>query len=292
MTSENWYVLDCKNTSTGEDFVATGVLMYSPTFGCDYLVQGNFVTSNYGPQFKLDFMTPIVPDTKKAIVRYLSSEIRGIGEKAAEAIYAKFGDDAVTLLEQDPERIKEVKRLGKKQKQSAKDWFSSHSILSEQKRSQAIYMLNSYGLPFPMAQRVVKQYGDNALEVVNKNPYQLIDDFTGIGFLTADKIAQNLGISHESYARIRAGVMYYINRACESEGHCYLDTETIHSSAARLLNVPEENVVMSMDEMRKKLDIVQPNKDETYINWLYYCESGVARELARLKETSRGGETD
>ncbi|RMD54751.1 MAG: ATP-dependent RecD-like DNA helicase, partial [Candidatus Thermofonsia bacterium] len=193
--------------------------------------------SQYGRQFTAEQCEQSVPATVEGIKRYLGSGlIRGVGPVMAERIVNKFGLDTLEIIDQQPERLKDVLGIGKKRvHQITKAWAEQRAI------KDVMLFLQSHGVSTSLAVKIYKQYGDDALSVVQNTPYKMVQDIHGIGFKTADKIAQALGLAPDDPGRIEAGIAYTLNRMAE-DGHVYMPQETLEPEAAEILGVPTEKI--------------------------------------------------
>ncbi len=275
-------------------------------------LQGQWVNHpKHGKQFQVEICTQTIPATITGMRRYLGSGlIKGIGPRLAERIVAHFGTDTLDVIENQPERMREVPDIGPKR---------ADKILSswaEQKQIKEIMLfIHSHGISTNFAVKIYKQYGEQSLKVLHENPYQLAEDVTGVGFKTADKIAQNLGLPADHPTRIEAGVIYALNRASD-EGHVYLPGNELLEKAVQLLGIEIEQVQPAVERLVKgkrvsretlplnKLDkehkkVVQEQKSEqagagihepqssyglqaVYLSPLYYGEKGLAERLQVL----------
>ena len=262
----------------------------------------------HGLQFQVEICEQILPATVAGIRRYLGSGlIRGIGPRLAERIVAQFGERTLEVIERQPELLLQVPDIGPKRTgQISAAW-------EEQKQVKEIMLfLHSYGISTNLATKIYKQYGDRALEIVRADPYQLARDIYGIGFKTADRIAQALGLPVDHPKRIEAGLIYALNQATD-EGHVYLPEQELAEKAAGLLELALEAVSPAIKRLQESqavyLDNVPglpkgkngatgPSKaNETrqigeegsayglpavYLAQLYYGERGVAERLKAL----------
>jgi len=188
--------------------------------------------ADYGRQFQVEQMRAVLPATIAGIEKYLGSGlIKGVGPQTAKRIVAHFGLETLTVIEQQPQRLIEVPNVGaKRQQQIIAAWAEQQAI------KEVMLFLQSHGVSTSLATKIYKTYGDEAIGIVQSDPYRLARDIYGIGFLTADKIAQALGMPPDSPARIAAGVVYALNQATE-EGHVFLPASAVIAQSAELLNV-------------------------------------------------------
>ncbi|MGD8969687.1 MAG: helix-hairpin-helix domain-containing protein, partial [Anaerolineae bacterium] len=174
------------------------------------------VHPQYGRQFKAEWCEQVLPATVEGIKAYLGSGmIKGVGPVTAKRIVQRFGVDTLRVLDEEPERLREALGVGPKRAQSvARAW-------EEQKHIREVMMfLQSHGVSTNLAVKVYKTYGDDALQVVQQDPYRLARDIWGVGFKTADKVAQDLGLPHDAPSRVQAGVAYALSQLAD-DGHVY-----------------------------------------------------------------------
>src|SRR6516162_11129316 len=180
----------------------------------------------YGRQFEVHSYTTVLPATTQGIQRYLGSGlIKGIGPVMAERMVAHFGVDIMHVIENAPGRLIEVEGLGPKRTAMITAAWAEQKAIKE-----VMVFLQGVGVSTSLAVRIYKKYGDAAISVVKNEPYRLAADVWGIGFKTADKIAQSLGIPHDSPERVKAGLQYTLAEASE-EGHCYMPEPALIAKA-------------------------------------------------------------
>ena len=186
----------------------------------------------YGKQFQVDSYTTVLPATIQGIRRYLGSGlIKGIGPMMAERMVAHFGTDILTIIEEQPERLVEVHGLGPKRTQRIADAWEEQKAIKE-----VMVFLAGVGVSTSLAVRIYKRYREDSIAVVRHEPYRLASEVWGIGFKTADTIAQAVGIPHDSPERIKAGLQYTLSQAADN-GHCYLPEPDLVREAAKILEV-------------------------------------------------------
>jgi exodeoxyribonuclease V alpha subunit len=200
--------------------------------------------AKHGRQFQAEQCEQSLPANSEGIKRYLGSGmIRGIGPVMAERIVDLFGEKTLEIIDDEPHRLREVLGIGNKRVNSiVKSWDEQRAI------KDVMIFLQSHGVSTNLAVKIYKKYGDDSLRVVQKTPYQLVKDVYGIGFKTADKIAQAIGLEHDDPSRIEAGVAYTLNRMAE-EGHVYMPQEALEPEAAEILEVESEKVAKVIDEL-------------------------------------------
>jgi len=240
----------------------------------------------FGEQFQVESFEVTIPATLFGIQKYLASGlINGIGPIMSERIVEKFGLDTLEVIEKKPERLSEVEGIGPKRiSMIRKAW-------EEQKEIREIMIfLQGHGVSASYSAKIYKQYGNQSIEIVRENPYRLAHDIYGTGFITADKIAQNLGIDRNSLIRAKAGLLYVLNQLTE-EGHVYYpETQLIHK-AKEILNVDEEIIMLAVKELSKEKEIFLEDLDPeghhraAFLAPFYVAETGVAQRLINLKES-------
>jgi exodeoxyribonuclease V alpha subunit len=264
----------------------------------------------YGRQLHVSSFTQRLPASTDGIIRYLSSGlIKGIGPKKAKLIVDYFGEQTLAIIEQQPERLSEVKGIGAKDRdQIIKTWAEQSDI------KELHLFLQSHDVSINVATRVYKQYGKESIKVIRENPYQLAQEVHGIGFRTADEIAVKLGLPYDSVPRLASGLKYVLTQAANDDGHCFLPEHDLLRRASAILKAPPEALPAAMEQLRNEQDVfVEPplpasssdsapvDEDAPPMDWdelepaepqsriyygpFWYAESGSARLLRRLMRT-------
>ncbi|MFZ3570438.1 ATP-dependent RecD-like DNA helicase [Streptomyces sp. BH097] len=198
----------------------------------------------YGKQFTVENYTTILPATIQGIRRYLGSGlVKGIGPVFADRITQHFGLDTLDIIEQEPKRLIEVPGLGPKRTKKIADAWEEQKAIKE-----VMVFLQSVGVSTSIAVRIYKKFGDASISVVKNQPYRLAADVWGIGFLTADRIAQSVGIPHDSPERVKAGLQYALSQSTD-QGHCFLPEERLIADAVKLLQVDTGLVIECLAEL-------------------------------------------
>ncbi|MEV0000098.1 ATP-dependent RecD-like DNA helicase [Streptomyces sp. NPDC050848] len=198
----------------------------------------------YGKQFTVENYTTVLPATIQGIRRYLGSGlIKGIGPVFADRITQHFGLDTLDILEEAPARLIEVPGLGPKRTRNITAAWEEQKAIKE-----VMVFLQSVGVSTSIAVRIYKKYGDASISVVRNQPYRLAADVWGIGFLTADRIAQAVGIPHDSPDRVRAGLQYALSQSTD-QGHCFLPEEQLIRDAVKLLQVDTGLVIECLADL-------------------------------------------
>ncbi|MBE2200017.1 MAG: ATP-dependent RecD-like DNA helicase [Anaerolinea sp.] len=200
--------------------------------------------AKHGRQFQVELCEQSLPATTEGIKRYLGSGmIRGVGPVMAERIVNRFGEETLAVIDHDPERLLTVLGIGKTRVRSVIKSWAEHRAIKD-----VMIFLQSHGVPTGLAIKIYKKYKDDSLAMVQNKPYQLVRDIHGIGFKTADKIAQALGLAPDDPGRIEAGIAYTLNRMAE-EGHVYMPQEALEPEAAEILGVGAEKVTAVLDQL-------------------------------------------
>ena len=273
--SENGYTV-MNLMSEAEEITCVGM--------CRGLGQGETISAQgeytehpvYGKQFKLVSWHAVAPKDSASMERYLGSgAIKGIGPALAARIVKKFGDDTFRVIEEEPERLAEVKGISLQKAQEI-------GMQMEEKKDfrDALVYLQQYGISNTLAVRIYNKYGMGLYGVLKENPYRLAEDIHGVGFKMADELAGRLGIHTDSDYRIRSGIFYTLLQAV-GEGHCYLPLEMLLERAGQLLGVKQEDIRPQLDNlmMDKKL-VVKGNC--VFSASYYYAELNCARMLSEL----------
>ena len=286
---ENGYtVLKCAVKSYKELVTVIGSLM-DVNVGSVLLIYGNWkVDSRYGRQFAAESWEETLPATVFGIEKYLGSGlIKGVGPKYAKKIVTQFGTETLEVIETDISRLQEVDGIGKKRIKMIRDsWERQKEI------KNVMLFLQDHGVSTSFAAKIYRQYGNESLDKMKENPFQMADDIWGIGFKTADGIAQKLGFAKEAYVRLRSGIMYTLSNLAD-EGHVFAYQKQLIAKAAELLEAEESSIVMTLDQMIMDKDLicetVDYNTDQAemkaiYLPAFYYAEAGVAGKLKRLAQ--------
>lgn len=239
-----------------------------------------FNDKNYGLQFKSSHLSVVPPSTLEGIEKYLGSGmIKGIGPHFAKKLVKAFGEKVFEVIEETPERMTELPGIGKTRKDMVvKGWAEQKAI------REIMVFLQSYGVGTSRAVRIYKTYGHEAIAKVSENPYRLALDIHGIGFKTADTIAQKLGIPHDSLIRAEAGVRHVLQEL-SGEGHCACEFQNLIDKSAELLGVDTELTATAIDTEVKAGNIIEEEIEGErifYLRNLHRAEVGAAESLTRL----------
>lgn len=241
----------------------------------------------YGEQFKIEHYAILPPDDEISIERYLGSgAVKGVGQALAARIVKRFGKDTYRIIEEEPERLAEVKGISERKAREI-----AESVSEKREARDAMTFLQQYGISNTLSMRIYETYGMRLYGILKENPYQLAEDVDGIGFRLADEIASRIGIHTDSEYRIRSGILYALQQA-GAEGHCYLPDAELMRRAAYLLGIDTESCRTQLQNlaMDRKLVIKRtaPDADEcrVYTTAYYYAELNCARMLHDLNVTA------
>ena len=238
---------------------------------------------NHGKQFKAYFLKSLPPNTLEGIERYLGSGlIKGIGAHFAKRLVSAFGDKVFEVIENKPDLLSTVDGIGKIRAQSICANWQDQKIIRE-----IMVFLQSHGVGTTSATRIYKTYREKAIEIVSQNPYQLAKDIRGIGFISADTIAGNLGIAKNSLVRARAGVAHVLLEAT-SDGHCGLPKEILIQSSQKLLEIEKDLIELAIVEEIKLKSLVADtlnNIETIFLTSYYVYEKNIAKILLTLAKS-------
>ena len=278
-----WTVLEL-SPDEGDKLSVVGVLpLCNP--GERVELVGDYTTHpKYGHQFRASAYKTLAPATLGAVQSWLGSGlIRGIGPATAEAIVRQFGMDTLTVLDETPERLSEVPGIGQKRLSTI-----IASYIENRGMRNVLIALEPYGVTVHQALKLYAMYGDTCLARIEENPYQIIADIEGIGFVIADRIAQNVeGFSAESQSRLQAGLLYAMGQARSEYGHTYLPRERLLSYAEALLGVPEVPLADALETLVGSGMLISQlcgENDGVYLPSLFRAENYIAEKLIRLSE--------
>ncbi|MCR4643008.1 MAG: ATP-dependent RecD-like DNA helicase [Lachnospiraceae bacterium] len=292
---ENGYsVLKCRVKDHSDLVPVVGNLL-DANVGSVLLVEGNWkVDAKYGRQFAAENWEETLPATVYGMEKYLGSGlIKGVGPKFAKKIVQRFGVDTFTVIEDNVELLIEIEGIGNKRiRMIAESWLKQKEV------KNIMLFLQEHQVSTSFAAKIYRQYGNDSIPVMKENPYRLADDIWGIGFKTADQIAEKLGFGKESYVRLRSGLMYTLSEL-SNDGHVYAEKRQLIDAAVKLLEAGEGTVAATMDDMLKKnelipeRDLMKRNEDgeqvdPVYLPPFYYAEIGVAAKLKKLAASPAG----
>ncbi len=252
-------------------------------------MEGEYTTHKlYGLQFAVQTSEVCEPEDLVSIERYLGSgAIKGVGAALAGRIVKKFREDTFRIIEEEPERLAEVKGISERKAREI-------AVQAEKKKDlrRAMIYLQKYGISTTLAAKIYQQYGRNVYRIIEENPYRLADDVAGVGFKTADEIAAKVGIHTDSDYRIRSGIFYTLMQSI-GEGHVYLLKDALTWRAGRLLEVEIDNIEKYLMDLAMEKKVVLKEAEDgvrVYSSRFYYMELNVAKMLHDLnisEEVSR-----
>ncbi len=276
--AENGYTV--LNLVSGEEETTCVGIFSSIAEGENIEAEGEFTEHpTYGEQFKVARFEEKMPEDREAIERYLGSgAIKGIGLALAARIVRRFKEDTFRIIEEEPERLAEVKGISENKAQEI-----AYQVNEKRDLRQAMIFLQQYGITMNLAVKIYQAYGQEVYTIIRENPYRLADDIEGVGFRTADEIASRVGIKMDSDFRVRSGVLYTLLTA-STEGHTYLPQEELTARTAKLLEVePEQIEKQYMDlAIERKIVMKQGEATEIYASSFYYMEANTATMLKQL----------
>ena len=278
---ENGYtVMVVKNSENEEELTCVGSF---PAVSQGTTIQASGIYTHhpvYGKQFQISSFVEKIPEDTYAMERYLGSgAIKGIGAALAARIVRRFGEDTIRIVEEEPERLAEVKGISEKKAREI-----AVQVTEKTEMRKAMIFLQKYGISLNLGAKIYQKYKDSLYTVLQENPYRLAEDISGVGFKIADEIAARIGIHADSDYRIRSGMLYTLLQA-SGEGHTYLPKEQLFARCAKLLGVDESYMEKHlMDMLLDRKLVMQEKKGEKiiYPSQYYYLELNTARMLCEL----------
>ena len=284
---ENGYTVIKCAVSGAQDLVTVVGTMPETHVGSVLLLEGFWkMDAKYGRQFCAEKYEEALPATVYGIEKYLGSGlIKGIGPKFARRIVERFGKDTLDVIDFSPDLLIEVPGIGHiRVERIKKSWEDQKEI------KNIMLFLQGHDVSTRHATKIYKTYGNDSINVVTENPYRLADDIWGIGFRTADTIAEKLGFEKGSFARLRSGIFYTMN-ALADEGHCFALRKQLIEAATKLLEAEEGELEITLDEMIRTEDVILDD-DAIYLPPFYFSETGCAKRLLALLHAERKAQID
>ena len=277
---ENLYSIFILETSDGEITVVGTVLDLN--IGDTMSISGKLIYHNtYGEQLLIKDYEKIMPNSVSQIERYLSSGIiSNIREKRARELVKEFGEDTLRIMLEEPEKLLKIKGIGEKTLEKIHE-----DIKKANESREVIIYLQKFNLGNKLTNDIYVKYRSSAKNIIENNPYQLVDDIRGIGFNTADKIALQLGIRPDSEFRIRSAVSYILLESANKDGNCFLEYENFIKSVTELLGLKRENVENEIPNLVlfNRIKILEiDNKTIVYLREIYDLENSVSQKLIYL----------
>lgn len=269
------------NLVSGEDEITCVGIFSDIAEGENIEAEGDYTSHpTYGKQFKVERFEEKAPEDEEAIERYLGSgAIKGIGLALAARIVRRFKEDTFRIIEEEPERLAEIKGISER-----KAMEIAAQVNEKRDLRQAMIFLQQYGITMNLAVKVYAEYGQEVYGIIKENPYRLADDIAGVGFRTADEIASRVGIRTDSDFRIKSGILYTLLQA-SAEGHTFLPQEELTKRASNLLEVEPEYIERHyMDLAIERKIIMKQMQEQTqiYAATFYYMEANTATMLRGL----------
>ena len=278
---DNGYtVMVMKGTEDDSELTCVGTFP-ALTQGASIEAVGNYTTHPvYGRQFQISSYTEKMPEDALAMERYLGSgAIKGIGAALAARIVRRFGDDTMRIVEEEPERLAEIKGISEKKAMEIAEQMTEKADMR-----RAMIFLQKYGISLNLGARIYQKYGQTVYSVLQENPYRLAEDISGVGFKIADEIASRIGIHTDSDYRIRSGMLYTLLQA-SGEGHTYLPKEELFFRASQLLGVDPSYMEKHLMDMVVDRKLIMKETEEDAVVYparFYYLELNTARMLCEL----------
>ncbi len=265
------------NLISGEEEITCVGFFKTSDQGETIEAEGNYITHTvYGEQFKIEHYRIVAPDDAVSMERYLGSgAIKGVGGALAARIVKRFGADTYRIIEEEPERLTEIRGISERKAREI-------AVQMEEKRElrDAVIYLQNYGISNTLAVKIYETYGTGLYGIMKENPYRLAGGISGIGFKMADELASRIGVSADSEFRIRSGILYTLTQAV-GEGNCFLPMDRMLGKAAELLGVQGENVRLQAENlMMDKKVVIKEN--QVFLSSYYYAELNCARMLHDL----------
>ena len=253
--------------------------------GAMVTLNGKFEKTKYGVQYVFDTYEMSMPKSLEGIEKYLGSGlIRGVGPVTAKKIVERFGEETLDVLEYAPHKLSQIQGISEKKATEIGFSFKEHRDVQN-----TIMFLQNFNITTNMALKIYNVYKEKTTDIVKNNPYKLVEDVDGIGFLTADRIAQNAGLPKDSLFRIRAGLIHILKTSCEKNGNTYLPKKMLMEESSKALELPfeenEEKFKQAFDSLtldRTAVVIWLDNVEIVMLSKYYYYENSIAQKLVWL----------
>lgn len=250
-----------------------------------YITEGEYICATgtytehivHGPQFQVSSYETKIPTDNRGMERYLASgAIKGVGKELAKRIIKKFKKNTFRIIEEEPERLAEIKGISERKAMDIAEQFQE-----KQDMRQAMMFLSEYGITANYAMKIYQKYGPELYRIVKENPYKMAEDIAGIGFKTADEIARRVGVDQESDFRICSGILYMLMQAVAA-GHVYLPKEMLTKKTSELLNIRPDYIddhYMSLVLDKKIIIKTENDEEQVYSEFYYFMELSTANML-------------
>jgi len=291
-SEENGFTIAKVKVGGRHDLITVVGNLMAPSPGEILEMRGEWTTHpKFGKQFKVVHSKTKVPATVYGIKKYLGSGlIRGLGPVMAGRIVDKFGKKTLDIIEDNIEQLADIEGIGTKRiAMIARAWEDQKEI------RDVMLFLQSHGVGSGFATKIFKAYGNRAIAVVKNNPYRLATEIFGVGFLSADRIAQNLGFAKDDQLRVQAGILYVLHQLAD-DGHVYFPYEPLIDRCREVLEVERDAVVDALgsltldqkviiEDLNATLEAYQQNNKAVYLTRYHLCETGIAKRLKRISQT-------
>jgi len=264
------------------------VTIKGPLFGIELddqvRVEGPWEDSAFGPQLRVEAYEYLLPVTAEGIIKFLTTQLKGVGPKLAERVVERFGQDTLRIMDEEIEQLRSVEGIGTKKFESIREeWTKRHG------QRNTLIFLQSQGISMSMATRLMGYYGAEVGNIVKTRPYELAKEVRGVGFLTADRIAQRLGWGIDSPERIDAGLTHTLHQCETAFGHCFLYAEQLVDEAVKILGVDQVLVEKQIDEMLLNGRLVEEETEvgaAIFKRFTWMTEVTIAQDVRRLFEST------
>lgn len=251
--------------------------------GMSLEIYGSNSFNKYGEQFEAVNYSERPPLTLNNIEKYLASGlIKGIGPIYAKKIVKKFKEDTLDILEFNTKRLQEITGIGEKRIEAIIE-----SVEKQRDIKEVMLFLSGFGISSNYALKIYRQYGKESIDLVSKNPYKLAEDIVGIGFIIADQIALKIGFDENSISRSKAAIFYALKEKSRA-GHVFVYRDELEAYVGKLVNIDYEQISYALDILIKENKVILSSEegvDRIYLTYLHQAETGVVRELLRLRDT-------
>lgn len=271
--------------------IITAVGIFPPiTEGENVTLIGEYKkNSKYGEQFVVNEVVVVPPSSEEGMIKYLSSGLfKGIGEVTAHAIVKKFGSETFNIIEYNPSKLVEIRGISQKK---AEELFVRFESLRTMQNT--IMFLSKHSVSLNLSMKIYKKYGALTESIVRSNPYRLVGDVDGVGFRTADVIAESLGIEKDNSNRIKAGIKYVLDDIASKNGHTYLQVGRIIAEVSKVLGFGEQekplvdSVLMDMETMGEVVRINSGKVAGLMLDKYYNLENSIAKRLVTIMQEAR-----
>lgn len=278
VNEENGYTV--LNFATDDEFFTAVGIFPLVNEGEVLEISGEFKKNNkFGEQFVVESVAFAKPDDEENIIKYLSSGLfKGIGEKLATQIVGIFGIETLEILENNPSALRSVPGIGRKK---LAEIISSYKDTRNMK--EAILFLQQYDVTMGLALKIYRKYEEATVSVIKNNPYILVEDIEGVGFVTADKIAEKMGVDKHSRFRLKAGILHALNEAAAKGGHTCLPKQILIETAVKLLDAENEEIEEVLENMTGVRELIVDGAEIVVSDLNFRTENGIATKLLLLK---------